>query len=67
MFDFLTLRALSSDVSARNVLTLKLPQTARMSQMPSATVFMFILAFSVIFLNEDSRRHYQEIYSPGQQ
>ena len=38
-----------------------------MSQMSFASVFFFILAFSVRCLNNDCRRHYQEIYNPGQQ
>ena len=45
----------------------KLPQTSRVSQMSSASLFFFILDVSVIFLNEDCRRHYQEIDIPGQQ
>ena len=45
----------------------KLPQTARMSQMSSAYLLFFILAFFVICLNEDCRMRHQEIDNPGQQ
>ena len=34
--------------------------------MSSASAFFFTLAVSVICLNEDCRRHFQEISSPGQ-
>ena len=59
----LTLRALSVDVSACNFSLLKLPQTAWMSQISSASLVFFILTFSVICLNETCRRH-QEIRQP---
>ena len=35
--------------------------------MSSAFQFVLILAFFVIYLNEDCRRHYQEVDAPGQQ
>ena len=45
----------------------KLPQLGRMSQMSSASLFFFILAFCAICLNEDCRRHYEEIDRPSPQ
>ena len=35
--------------------------------MLSAFKFVLIVAFFVIYLNEDCRRHYQEVDAPGQQ
>ena len=45
----------------------KLPQTDRMLQMSSASVFLHSSFFCYMFECEDYRRHYQEIESPGPQ
>ena len=54
-------------VSACTFYVSKLTLTAMMSQMSSVSLLFFIFDFSVICLNEDCTRHYQQIDSPGQE
>ena len=65
-----TLRALSADVSAIGVQLFSLKITTDCHDVVNVVCFSgfffpFILAFSVVYLNEDCRRHYREIVFLG--